>query len=69
LLASRTISIPGIGSSSHRIHRRASRVIAWALDHRWWVMLIAAPTFVGSLVLQGLFQGSGFVPVSDPKYR
>ncbi|HET7552291.1 MAG TPA: efflux RND transporter permease subunit [Gemmatimonadaceae bacterium] len=44
---------------------RYRRVIAWALDHRWWVMLIAVLTFVGSLVLQGLFGGVGFVPVSD----
>ena len=40
-------------------------VIAWSLDHRWWVMLIAAATFVGALVLQGLFGGISFVPVSD----
>ncbi len=48
--------------------RQADRyrdVIGWALDHRWWVMLMAALTFVGSLVLQGLFGGVGFVPVSD----
>jgi HAE1 family hydrophobic/amphiphilic exporter-1 len=44
---------------------RYRRLIAWALDHRWWVMLIAALTFVGSLVLQALLGGVGFVPVSD----
>jgi HAE1 family hydrophobic/amphiphilic exporter-1 len=41
------------------------RVIAWALDHRLAMVLLAIGSFVGALVLQGMFGGAGFVPVSD----
>ncbi len=48
--------------------RQADRykgVIAWALDHRLVMVLVAVGSLVGALVLQGLFGGGGFVPVSD----
>jgi HAE1 family hydrophobic/amphiphilic exporter-1 len=41
------------------------RVIAWALDHRLAMVLLAMGSFVGALVLQGAAGGAGFVPVSD----
>ncbi len=41
------------------------RVIAWALDHRLAMVLLAIGSFVGALMLQGMFGGAGFVPVSD----
>jgi hydrophobic/amphiphilic exporter-1 (mainly G- bacteria), HAE1 family len=40
-------------------------VIAWALDHRLAMVLLAVGSLVGALVLQGVFGGAGFVPVSD----
>jgi HAE1 family hydrophobic/amphiphilic exporter-1 len=40
-------------------------VIAWALDHRVAMVLIAGGSLVGALVLQGMFGGFGFVPISD----
>src|SRR5690606_8866309 len=48
--------------------RQADRyrvVIAWSLDHRLAVVLIAVGSLVGALALQFLFGGFGFVPVSD----
>jgi HAE1 family hydrophobic/amphiphilic exporter-1 len=48
--------------------RQADRykgVIAWALDHRLPMVLLAVFALVGAVVLQGLFGGGGFVPVSD----
>ena len=41
------------------------RVIAWALDHRWWMVAIAILAFFGAIYLQVNFGGAGFVPVSD----
>jgi HAE1 family hydrophobic/amphiphilic exporter-1 len=41
------------------------RVIGWALDHRWWMVVIATAAFVGAIIIQALFGGFGFVPVSD----
>lgn len=41
------------------------RVIAWALDHRLAMVLLAVGSLVGALTLQGIFGGAGFVPVSD----
>ncbi|MFL5345530.1 MAG: efflux RND transporter permease subunit [Hyalangium sp.] len=41
------------------------RVIAWALDHRLAMVLLAVGSLVGALALQGVFGGAGFVPVSD----
>src|SRR6476469_2222482 len=48
-----------------RQSRRYTRVIAWALDHRWWMVAIAAASFVAAIVVQALFGGFGFTPVSD----
>jgi HAE1 family hydrophobic/amphiphilic exporter-1 len=48
--------------------RQADRyrtVIAWALDHRWTMIGLATASFVLAIVLQGLFGGGGFAPVSD----
>src|SRR5688572_2327346 len=39
--------------------------IAWALEHRAIMLLLAAGTFVGAIVLQVMFGGFGFVPISD----
>jgi len=40
-------------------------VIAWALDHRWWMVTLAAITFFAALFIQGKFGGFGFAPISD----
>jgi len=48
--------------------RQADRyrsVIAWALDHRTAVALIAAASLAGALFLQMRWGGFGFVPVGD----
>ena len=48
--------------------RQAERykgVIAWALDHRWTMVALAAASFVFAIVLQIVIGGFGFVPVSD----
>ncbi|QDE86901.1 efflux RND transporter permease subunit [Myxococcus xanthus] len=44
---------------------RYTHVIAWALDHRLVMALVAVGSLVGALVLQGTVGGAGFVPVSD----
>ncbi|HET6795962.1 MAG TPA: efflux RND transporter permease subunit, partial [Gemmatimonadales bacterium] len=44
---------------------RYQRVIAWALDHRLAMVLIAVGSFVGAIVLQATVGGAGFIPVSD----
>jgi HAE1 family hydrophobic/amphiphilic exporter-1 len=41
------------------------RVIAWALDHRLAMVVIAIGSLVGALVLQATIGGFGFVPISD----
>jgi HAE1 family hydrophobic/amphiphilic exporter-1 len=49
-------------------NRQADRykgVIAWALDHRLAMVGIAVASFAGALVIQALFGGVGFVPISD----
>ncbi|HZI16121.1 MAG TPA: efflux RND transporter permease subunit [Myxococcus sp.] len=53
---------------NHWFDRQAERykgVIAWALDHRLAMVLVAVGSLVGALVLQGTVGGAGFVPVSD----
>lgn len=40
-------------------------VIAWALDHRWWMVAIAVVSFFGAIALQVFFGGGGFAPDSD----
>ncbi|MBC8145310.1 MAG: efflux RND transporter permease subunit, partial [bacterium] len=44
---------------------RYRHVIAWALDHRWSMIALAVFTFVGAIMLQAMFGGGGFAPVSD----
>jgi len=44
---------------------RYGNVIAWALHHRVWMTLIALATFVGALVVHGMFGGSSFLPAAD----
>jgi len=53
---------------NHWFDRQADnykRVIAWALDHRLAMVLLAVGSLVGALMLQGVAGGAGFVPVSD----
>ncbi|MBZ4420327.1 efflux RND transporter permease subunit [Myxococcus sp. RHSTA-1-4] len=45
--------------------QRYKRVIAWALDHRLAMVLVAVGSLVGALGLQATVGGAGFVPVSD----
>jgi HAE1 family hydrophobic/amphiphilic exporter-1 len=40
-------------------------VIAWALDHRVAMVAITVLSLIGALMLQGMFGGFGFVPISD----
>jgi HAE1 family hydrophobic/amphiphilic exporter-1 len=49
----------------HRFTKRYGRVIAWALDHRWSMVALAAFAFFGAIFLQNKFGGAGFVPISD----
>ena len=44
---------------------RYTRVIGWALDHRWWMVTLAIAAFASAIVLQVKFGGFGFVPNSD----
>jgi HAE1 family hydrophobic/amphiphilic exporter-1 len=44
---------------------RYTRVVAWALDHKWSMVGLAMASFFGALFLQGTFGGFGFVPESD----
>ncbi len=39
--------------------------VAWALDHRWTMIGLAASTFIAALVLQATFGGFGLMPDSD----
>jgi HAE1 family hydrophobic/amphiphilic exporter-1 len=39
--------------------------IAWGLEHRAWMILLAIGSFVGAIALQVMFGAFGFVPVSD----
>jgi HAE1 family hydrophobic/amphiphilic exporter-1 len=53
---------------NHWFDRQADRykgVIAWALDHRLAMVLLAVGSLVGAVVLQGTVGGAGFVPESD----
>lgn len=44
---------------------RYERIIAWALDHRWWMIGIATMSLVLALGLQVAFGGFGFAPIAD----
>ncbi|HEX8824837.1 MAG TPA: efflux RND transporter permease subunit [Archangium sp.] len=53
---------------NHWFDRQADRykgVIAWALDHRLAMVLLAVGSLVGAVVLQATVGGAGFVPESD----
>jgi HAE1 family hydrophobic/amphiphilic exporter-1 len=48
--------------------RQADRykgLIAWALDHRWTMVVLAAMSFFGAIALQIVIGAFAFVPVSD----
>ncbi|HEV8445684.1 MAG TPA: efflux RND transporter permease subunit [Gemmatimonadaceae bacterium] len=44
---------------------RYKSVIAWALDHRWTMVALAAASFIFAIALQVLIGGFAFVPVTD----
>lgn len=44
---------------------RYSRLISWALKHRKSMWILAFSAFIGAIVLQGKFGGSGFMPETD----
>src|SRR5262252_5490809 len=44
---------------------RYKSLIAWALDHRWTMIALAAGSFVFAIVLQIAIGGFAFVPVTD----
>jgi len=53
---------------NHWFDRQADRykgVIAWALDHRLAMVLLAVGSLVGAVALQATVGGAGFVPESD----
>jgi HAE1 family hydrophobic/amphiphilic exporter-1 len=49
----------------NRMADRYTGVIAWALDHRWWMVGIIALSFFGAIALQVTIGGSSFVPETD----
>jgi HAE1 family hydrophobic/amphiphilic exporter-1 len=49
----------------NRQTERYTRLIAWALDHRLAMVLLAVGSFAGAIALQAFFGGAGFIPVSD----
>ncbi len=57
-----------LGGFNRWFDRQAERykgVVAWALDHRLAMFLIASGSFFGAIALQATVGGGGFVPVSD----
>jgi hydrophobic/amphiphilic exporter-1 (mainly G- bacteria), HAE1 family len=53
---------------NHWFDRQADgyqRVVAWALNHRLAMVLVAVGSLVGALALQATVGGSGFLPASD----
>ena len=44
---------------------RYKGLIAWALDHRWTMVVLAAASFFGAIALQVVIGAFAFVPVSD----
>ncbi len=57
-----------LGSFNHWFDRQTERygyVIAWALRHRWSMLLIALLSFAGAIVLQAKYGGTEFLPASD----
>jgi HAE1 family hydrophobic/amphiphilic exporter-1 len=57
-----------LGAFNRWFDRQADRykgVVAWALDHRFTMIAVAALSFFGAIWLQVALGGAGFVPVSD----
>ncbi len=57
-----------LGAFNRWFDRQADRykgVVAWALDHRFAMFLIASGSFFGAIALQATLGGGGFVPISD----
>ncbi len=57
-----------LGAFNRWFDRQADRykgVVAWALDHRLAMFLIASGSFFGAIALQAVLGGGGFVPISD----
>ena len=48
-----------------RMADQYTRVIGWALDHKWSMVGLATASFVLAIFLQAKFGGFGFVPNSD----
>lgn len=44
---------------------RYTKVVAWALDHRWSMVAMAIASFVIALYIAATYVGGGFVPNSD----
>jgi HAE1 family hydrophobic/amphiphilic exporter-1 len=49
----------------NRMTDRYTALIAWALDHRWWMVAIIIGSFVGAIALQATIGGTSFVPETD----
>jgi HAE1 family hydrophobic/amphiphilic exporter-1 len=57
-----------LGGFNRWFDRQADRykgVVAWALDHRLAMFLLASGSFFGAIALQATVGGGGFVPISD----
>ncbi len=49
----------------HRFTERYARIIGWALDHRWSMVLLTIFSFGIAMWLMNTALGKGFVPISD----
>lgn len=49
----------------NRQAERYTKVVAWALDHRWSMVAMATASFVAALYIAATYVGGGFVPNSD----
>jgi HAE1 family hydrophobic/amphiphilic exporter-1 len=66
--ARRGVIARAVGAFNRWFDRQAERYqrwVAWALDHRLAVILVAVLSFVGAGAAQAKLGGFGFVPVSD----
>jgi HAE1 family hydrophobic/amphiphilic exporter-1 len=57
-----------LGGFNRWFDRQADRyrgLVAWALDHRLAMFLLASGSFFGAIALQATVGGGGFVPISD----
>ena len=60
-----TKRLDGFNRWFNRFTDRYGRVIGWALDHRWSMVMLAGLSFIGAIFLQGAFGGAGFTPLTD----